>query len=121
MKANPVIKNEKGTLSLLENEKILEFTKHYQKFYESSNSVEEDIVIFLQILEIPLLPLDKYGYLEKDIMIEEVEWAIDKLKRNKAPGPDGILVEFYKIYKEVALYLLEVFRYCTEHGCKPES
>ena len=32
----------------------------------------------------------------KDITKEEVRWAIRESKRNKAPGMDGLSVEFYQ-------------------------
>ncbi len=34
----------------------------------------------------------------KDITIRELTKPLSKMKKNKSPGPDGLCVEFYKIY-----------------------
>lgn len=60
--------------------------------------------------------------MEKAITVKEVLKAIDKVKRNKAPGPDGIIAEIYKIYKEeLVLHLLVLFRQCKDEGIIPGS
>ena len=51
-------------------------------------------------------PTDKSGYSKiiteelgiptTDITMEEIVWAVKKLKRGKAPGPDGVPIELYK-------------------------
>lgn len=65
---------------------------------------------------------EKQVTLDKEISLEKVEWAVDKLKRNKEPGPDRFPAEFYKVYKkELVPYLLEVCKHCTEQGSMPES
>lgn len=53
--------------------------------------------------------------MEKELTIEEVIKAIDKLKRNEPSGSDGIIAEFYKTFKnKFALHLLTLFRQCVE-------
>lgn len=37
--------------------------------------------------------------LNAPIRISEVDWAIDNLPANKAPGPDGLTAEFYKTFR----------------------
>ena len=50
-------------------------------------------------------------YLENDITSTEILDALKKHKNNKSPGPDGIPIEFYKLYwPVVGTDLLEVFR-----------
>ena len=36
--------------------------------------------------------------LDISIYDEEVENAVKQMKKNKSPGPDGIISEFYQIY-----------------------
>ena len=53
----------------------------------------------------------KKEYLENDITSTEILDALKKHKNNKSPGPDGIPIEFYKLYwPVVGTDLLEVFR-----------
>ena len=42
-----------------------------------------------------------------DFTMEEIMWAINKLKREKAPGPDGIPIEFFKEMKETQLRIIQ--------------
>ena len=41
-----------------------------------------------------------------DINMDELFWAIRKLKRNKAPGPDNIPIEFFKEMQEPQLQII---------------
>ena len=36
--------------------------------------------------------------LDKDITLSDMHEALQNMKNNKSPGPDGIISEFYKIY-----------------------
>ena len=49
------------------------------------------------------------GMDERNISMEELLWAIKKLKRGKAAGPDGIPVDVYKEMNEHHLELLLSF------------
>ena len=43
------------------------------------------------------------------ISMEELLWAIRKLKRNKAPGPDGVPTECYKdMHEDQLKFVLEI-------------
>lgn len=47
---------------------------------------------------------------EAPLSIEEVEQAINGLNKNKSPGSDGLLSEFYVAFKEqIAPLLLQLF------------
>ena len=39
-------------------------------------------------------------YLDSQIAASELSKAVQQLKTNKSPGPDGITPEFYKFYSE---------------------
>ena len=41
-----------------------------------------------------------------DINMDELFWAIRKFKRNKAPGPDNIPIEFFKEMQELQLQII---------------
>ena len=48
--------------------------------------------------------------LDADISIEDIQLALKKMNNNKSPGPDGISIEFYKLFwNTVSKDLHEVF------------
>lgn len=54
--------------------------------------------------------------------LQEVEAAIKKLKHDKAPGPNGLLVEFYqKIFDYVAPFVCRLFNLVTRYDSLPTS
>ena len=58
--------------------------------------------------------------LDADLMISELERAIDSLKNHKSPGLDGLPAEFYKTFKEILLHpLLMVWQEAVAHGALP--
>ena len=44
--------------------------------------------------------------LEPDILVCEVNWALESITMNKASGGDGIAVELFQILKDVAVKVL---------------
>ena len=51
--------------------------------------------------------VDEFG---PPILVEEVKSAIYSMKSGKAPGPDGIQVEFLKLFDEMSMkWLTEIF------------
>ena len=45
-------------------------------------------------------------YLEPDILMSEVKWALGSITTNKASGGDGISVELFEILKDDAVKVL---------------
>lgn len=58
---------------------------------------------FLDFINIPTLSETAKSELDIPISIDKLSNAIDKLKPGKAPGPDGIPLDLYKIFKNKLL------------------
>jgi hypothetical protein len=69
-------------------------TKYYKELFGSSQgndfSLDES-----QIEDIPQINEDENKFLIDEFTEKEVREAIFQMKHNKAPGPDGFLVEFF--------------------------
>jgi len=66
---------------------------------------------------------EHHDYLSKAIGLEEVKTALQSMKSGKAPGPDGLVVEFYKnLPHDIILPLLcELFNVILKTGYFPDS
>ena len=54
---------------------------------------------------------------DKDLSINELTKAVEKMKSNKSPGSDGITIEFYQYFwKDVNELVLESFIYGFKHN-----
>lgn len=126
------LQNERLITTLLNsnNENIvdpLEINKTFETFYKNLYSTEMppnslQFNNFLNNIQIPKITEELKRELEKDITLTEVSKAIDNIKGGKTPGPDGIPVEIYKLYKqELILPLLEIYRESFDKGILPTT
>lgn len=105
----------------------IEINNSFKKFYEKLYSSEVDpniaeLKTFLDNIQIPKISEACKRELEKDITLMEVSEAIDSIKGGKTPGPDGIPVEIYKLYKQkLLLPLLEMFKESFNNGILPTT
>lgn len=60
--------------------------------------MEEEILAFLEPLELPKLSSRQNELLDADITVEELIEVIKALLAGKAPGPDGFTAEFFKSF-----------------------
>ena len=60
-------------------------------------------------------------FLDDDILEEEVYFAIKCLKRNEAPGIDGLIPEFFKLFNSVHISLTKIFNRIYESGTFPRA
>lgn len=65
----------------------------------------------------------RHSFLGKPIEITELQKALKRLKRNKLPGSDGILNEFYKHFPQVnaKFMLLRIMNEVIEKGTIPDN
>lgn len=60
-----------------------------------------ELTVYLEDIDIPVLTSPYVDKLDAPIKVEEIKTALKIMQTGKTPGPDGILVEFYKMYAEV--------------------
>ena len=74
--------------------------RFYQKLYSTSKNNNADNLqateLFLNNLNVPRLTEQQMLSCEGKITLEECTKALESFQNNKAPGNDGIPVEFYK-------------------------
>ena len=101
---------------------ILEATrKFYQDLYTEAPVDNGKQEWFLHQLETSLSDIDK-NYCEGQITEKELKRAIENMNRNKAPGPDGIPIEFYQHFSDdIVEPLIAVFNNNFEVGSMTES
>ncbi len=91
------------------DEEILkELHAFYTDMYSAHNSKDEmEIMHLLDQLALPEIPEDQIdGLLSESVTEQEVLDAIGRIQLGKAPGPDGLLPEFYKRYAPIIAKLL---------------
>ena len=72
----------------------------YKNLYTSEGICDEAGEKFLHCISRTLSENTKLQ-LDRDISLEDLTMALKGMSNNKSPGPDGILVEFYKLYWNV--------------------
>lgn len=100
-KAMNSIQTDKGVTTSDPQEINNAFLNFYHSLYSSeySDSAPHRQKEFLDSLEFTHLNEEHLGPLELDLGAQEVSEAIASLKGGKTPGPDGIPIELYKIFK----------------------
>lgn len=91
------IKNLDGKLTHNPDEINQCFRDFYKKLYSSDNNPSEaSIDNFLNSIVLPKLNQEQATTMDADLTQAEFEEALAQMPLNKAPGPDGFPVEFYK-------------------------
>lgn len=77
------------------------FKSFYSELYESEcHCSEETLNTFLKDIPLPSLTTERRSQLDKDITSEEILKAMYSLQKGKAPGLDGLPVEFYRQFSQ---------------------
>lgn len=92
--------------------------KFYSDLYSSNLSHSDLNEFFDKILpNIPRINNEWREGCEADLQIEELDSAVQKLKLNKSPGPDGLTANFYKFFwNDIRSLLFDAFRESIEDG-----
>ena len=73
-------------------------TQFYKNLFGSPEVSENNILMENQILDIPHVSQEENDALISEFTETEVRDAVFQMEHNKAPGPDGFLVEFYQVF-----------------------
>ena len=93
--------------------------RFYQDLYSSGNNrtANNDAKSFLSNLNIPKLTEEQKQACEGKILLEECELILETFSSNKAPGNDGIPIEFYrKLWPLISEPFIKCVNECFEKG-----
>lgn len=116
MKKNKTVKiealfNEENILK--EDENDLKEIAHnfYSKLYTSEGLNEESCKIFLENCDLDnKIDNDDRKTLNKQIQLNEIKKAINKMANNKSPGLDGLTREYYSVFYDILKYdLIDIY------------
>lgn len=98
------------------------FTEHYRTLYTSQRQELPDLDEFLEGVRLQYLTDTQREFLSAPFELDEIREAIMKMQSGKAPGLDGIPIDFYKHYIDImAPVLKEIFEDSLEMGVLPPS
>ncbi len=93
----------------------------YSELYDSNGIDEEKAHKFVNTLDTKVSDSDR-NMLDSEITLKDMTNAIKRMNNNKSPGPDGIIIEFYKLYwKETGEHLLQIFKESFNNKMLPYS
>lgn len=119
----PRIKNELG--ELVEDPSLVNsvFSSFYKSLYSSELPSDlSDMHTFLQSLEFPEVDQHITDQLDSPLTTQELELALQNMQNNKAPGPDGFPVEFFKVFHNQLVPLLHsVYIESLSKGSLPDT
>lgn len=76
------------------------FSSFYESLYKSEFSSDPtDMHKFLDELQFPSINPELVNQLDSALTIQELNLALQSMQNNKAPGPDGLPVEFFKAFQ----------------------
>ena len=82
-----------------DNKDILnEILKFYTNLYSSNTASTLIIDDYLNNIDLPKLSGNKMKICDNPFSESEFKKAVQKLKPNKSPGPDGLIPEFYQLF-----------------------
>ena len=96
-----VIKELQTTKNTLKNSKLIlkKLTSFYKQLYSDANDVPtNDMINYIDSMNLPNITLLQRKSCEEVITARECEIAMQELTSNRAPGLDGIPIEFYKTF-----------------------
>lgn len=78
------------------------FLQFYQQLYSTrADYTATNLSEYLDLIPLPALNSDQSKALDEDITLEEFQTAMSCMQAGKAPGPDGIPIEFYSQQQEL--------------------
>lgn len=77
-----------------------EFKKYYEKLYQTEEVTNMEIQKFINNFSIPKLSKADRTLLDAEISEQEVLQAMKSLQNDKAPGPDGYPIEYFKKFSK---------------------
>lgn len=99
------------------------FRTFYQTLYQTECNPNEEIQnIFLKDLQFQTLSEEDRKLLNNPLTAQDILEAIGEMNTGKAPGPDGLPIEFYRVFqKKLIQPLLNMFMESFNMGILPNS
>lgn len=96
------------------------FATYYKTLYQSE--LEESQMPFLNQVAMPTISnQDKY-WMDRTLQSQEIAEAINHMKRGKTAGPDGLLIDIYKRFKNKLINPLKnMYEESFQNGTLPPS
>ena len=113
----------KGNILRQQSEKAEAACEFYKNLYEQrKTSAAAQKKLLGPIKNGFITNSDQNNKMDCEITLEKVKNILLKLPKGKAPGPDGLISEFYiKFEEEMSVILTKLFVHCLEQNKLPES
>ena len=110
--------DSQGTLHTEQRNILKEQERFYQVLYDSEQNSKFELINTTGIV----VPDSEYAQLTADLSINEMQNALSDMKNGKAPGCDGLTVDFYKYFwEDLKVPLKEMYDAALAKGILPES